>query len=252
MLTMDVKDGKSITQQFTSCLPSGLCPSLCFRGWPAPPLADFRGEPLMPPASKSEDLSVRNAPSTGYKTALYDRTLEYLLNVQLPDKASDPSGEDSFSLCSASHCPSISVLARPPWHLKDTASSVLPTFPFSFSRVRHLHLENKTRAQQCVAATVSFISRLPASHRTVSCCIILLIGMSLARVPPVPYLSGNCICDRGFSLSNSMATTRSIANSRRPSSADFFLLLLFFFQGSNHFLSPAYSCGELYGGRRAP
>lgn len=33
---------------------------------------------------------------------------------------------------------------------------------------------------------------------------------------------------------------RSIANSRRPSSADFFLLLLSFFQGSNHFLSPVY------------
>lgn len=69
MLTMDVKDGKSITQQFTSCLPSGLCPSL-LQGVASAPLADFRGEPLMPPASKSEDLSVRNAPSTGYTTAL--------------------------------------------------------------------------------------------------------------------------------------------------------------------------------------
>lgn len=98
-------------------------------------------------------------------------------------------GEDSFSLCSASHCPSISVLARPPWHLKDTASSVLPTFPFSFSRVRHLHLENKTRAQQCVAATVSFISRLPASNRPFLVVLYyLVIGMSLARVPLVPYL----------------------------------------------------------------
>lgn len=161
-------------------------------------------------------------------------------------------GEDSFSLCSASHCPSISVLARPPWHLKDTASSVLPTFPFSFSRVRHLHLENKTRAQQCVAATVSFISRLPASHRTVSCCIILLIGMSLARVPPVPYLLEIAFATGAFPFPIPWPRRDRSQILGDPRVLTFFLLLPFFFQGSNHFLSPAYSCGELYGGRRAP
>jgi hypothetical protein len=78
-------------------------------------------------------LSVRDTLGTGSETALQGETLGYPHNVQVPDKPSDPSfGEDSFSLCSASHCPSISVLARPVDTERATASSVLPTFPFPF------------------------------------------------------------------------------------------------------------------------
>jgi hypothetical protein len=117
-------------------------------------------------------LSVSDTPGTRPETALQGETLGYPHNVQAPDKPSDPSfGEDSFSLCSASHCPSISVLARPLDTERAAASSVLPTLPFPFfpSPViwNSQHFAEQTKAQQCVAAaTVPFISRLSASHRS--------------------------------------------------------------------------------------